>query len=205
MVSRVLPNSEKLVVSSSCWCGSLGLICCLSVRQPSWQVYSCLPFTCSKKEAAILFRSLDFWCLVLAEFAFNSIYRKIFKGKCNYELAQKRQRHRKMNSGCNLPSLVEKLPVTCMQSSNLCSLMCLRISVSKLVLYATSILSNYIVSGWFPWHCILILNTVTWLSRSQALFSSKLTNFFLNSLLSTLGSIHSTAQGVSLVATLFQR
>lgn len=41
------------------------------------------------------------------------------------------------------------------------------------------------MSGWFLWHCILIFSTVIWLSRSQAVFSSKLANFFLNSPLST--------------------
>lgn len=47
----------------------------------------------------------------------------------------------------------------------------------------------------------MILNTVMWLSQSQALFSSKLANIFLNSFRCTVGSVLSTGQGVFLVAT----
>lgn len=102
MVRRVLSDSEKRVVSFSCWCcAPLGLVCCLSIRQPSWQVYSWLPFTCSKRQAAVLLRSLPFWCLVLAEFAFNSIYGERFKGKRIFELAQKGKDIRKQTLGAN--------------------------------------------------------------------------------------------------------
>lgn len=40
-----------------------------SAWQPGCQVYVCLPFTCREWQAAIQFRSLAFWFLLLTEFA----------------------------------------------------------------------------------------------------------------------------------------